>query len=327
MSSVDTLNNIVTLTEQLKSEIYTYLHQTKTEESYIDYANDVQFDITHILENVELNQEESLNFTKTLREVRIKRRQACAGKKLYEANIESILQLRENVKSFEPKINKHHTSYQLRTKDGQELLDTLTSVSTRADIEFRTLDGKKIEVSKQEPLTEPIEVIEPLTEQVETIEEVKPLTETVKSNTKTRRELTSKHQRNNKEDWLKMAKVNGVPAEDMFEDGYYPFKINRGKTVMKTLDKATTAKEMAKGMAELINTPLTKFFITRQAKMWVLKRENVILKRTTKLDNLIEYFEKQTGRLLIHESCLHLFMNHIVENYSATTSGGLTKIS
>ena len=152
MNSQQNLQTIFQLVHQLKDELQSYDDAMKNEARELQFCDEFQQDLLHIIESFATSGSESASIMSQLRKNRVKRRDIKNNQKINLKSAPSIQQLRQVIDVFPSTICVTAPTYTLKTPEGLQLVNTLDAERKRTQVTFQYVEPKnKAKLSKVLP--------------------------------------------------------------------------------------------------------------------------------------------------------------------------------
>lgn len=159
MNSQQHLQTIAQLVHQLKEEIQAYEEALKAEAQELQYCDEYQQDLLHIIESFATSGSESASIMSKLRQNRVKRRNIKDNQKINQKFAAPFKQLRQAVYAFPSANSDNKPTYILKTPEGLQLVDTLDAERKRTQVTFKYIERK--DTVEHPEITRSDEVISP----------------------------------------------------------------------------------------------------------------------------------------------------------------------
>ncbi|MEG0473036.1 MAG: hypothetical protein RR588_11945 [Solibacillus sp.] len=140
MNSQQHLQAISQLVHQLKEELQVYEDAVIAEAKELQFCDEYQQDLLHIIESFATSGSESASIISKLRQNRVKRRDIKDNQKIKQKLEAPLKQLKQAVHAF-PTTNGDNTpTYILKTAEGLQLVDTLDAERKRTKVTFKYIE-------------------------------------------------------------------------------------------------------------------------------------------------------------------------------------------
>lgn len=153
MQSQEHLYNILTLISQLKEEIHLHKQAVADEATELQFCEEFQQDLLHIIEGYSTSGSESAALMSKLRRNRVRRRDIKDSQQINQRFGPALTKLTATLQTFPNTITSYEPSYTLKTKQGLELLDSLDAERKRSQVTYyfkekNIIEETSIEIEK-----------------------------------------------------------------------------------------------------------------------------------------------------------------------------------